>query len=1061
MNIGSLIATLGVNTVGLYQAEKKMQEFEATANATFTRIEASSKRLGASFKTIGSNLNRYVTLPIVALGAGSFITFKKFEYELAKINGLVGVAKDKVDVWEKQILKLGPVVGEGPTKLAKAMFFITSAGLRGQHAMNVLKYSAEAAQAGLGDVKTVADLATSAMNAYGAANLKAKQAVSTLVATVREGKAEPQELAASMGMVLPIASAMGVKFNQVGAAMAAMTRTGTHASTAAMELRQILAAFLKPTTKSEQVLESMGTSFAKVQNGFKEMGTSAEHFREVIKDKGLLAALLELRKLSEKYGTTIMSKVFPNIRALTGVLSLVGSNLQNTIGIFKRMSDNTGTLDRAFAAVANTVQHKWNVAVAGMQTALTKLGQVTSKALIPIITKFSKLIQSIANWFTGLSASTQHFIIIAVGITAVLGPILTVLGFLTTSVLPGLLMIGSKLVKMFDALKLAILTDPLTAWIAVAGIAATVIYTFWNNTKKASIAQKSLNDEFERAKNLTEATNSLKSYVNVLSSMNKEQILALKNKIVTQIKKETNLHIKELAVRKEALQKVADYEKKLDSERYNRIVYTTDKIQKQVVKTQQETSNKQKQIEIKTYNQRIKELQDFLKKVDERLKDFHKTPKTITIHGAVLDVAQGKIYDQLQQKLKILTNTEKAYGNQVNLTKQRINAYKDAIGSLLQSGIEPNNRILQELISKQKQLIKQYEESTSPLNVLSIQLAHINAISILLGKGFDSTQLKLQLFNNALEQGIKTGQLTAASYKYLKEQIKQLQAQLQSQDIGKIFANIPEQLKLAKRNVKLFGNSFNFVNAQIQIYSNALQQLENYKGIFTPQQITLIKQYSEKLSQLQGTMKQYNQTTAMINQMSSAFNSLGASIGGMAGSWLQWIANVLNKLPVIIRMIKLLGLMHKAAALQTTLHTAATMGNTAANIANAASANVQSAADSGAAVSKAVKSGAGQPFPMNLIAIVMGVAAVIAALSSIPKAKAKARMANGGIVPDGFSNDSFPAMLQSREVVIPLKKLPELLNLNKNTGTKEVVLHIQGRELVGVLKEEDLFMENF
>jgi len=1054
MNIGSLIATLGVNTVGLYQAETKMQEFEATANATFTRIEASSKRLGASFKTIGSNLNRYVTLPIVALGTGSFITFKKFEYELAKINGLVGVSKDKVNVWEKQILKLGPIVGEGPTKLAKAMFFITSAGLRGQHAMNVLKYSSEAAQAGLGDVKTVADLATSAMNAYGAANLKAKQAVSTLVATVREGKAEPQELASSMGMVLPIASAMGVKFNQVGAAMAAMTRTGTSASTSAMQLRQILAAFLKPTTKSEQILESMGTSFVKVQNGFKEMGTSAEHFREIIKDRGLLAALLELKKLSEKYGTTVMSKVFPNIRALTGVLSLVGSNLQSTIGIFKRMSDNTGTLDKAFAAVANTVQHRWNVAVAGMETALTKLGQVTSKALIPIISKFSKIIQSVANWFTSLSASTQHFIIIAAGITAVLGPILTILGFLATSVLPGLLMIGGKLIRMFNMLKLALLTDPLTAWIAVAGVAATVIYTFWKNTQKATKAQENLNKQFKEAKNLTQATNNLKAYINVLSTMNKQQMVDLASKIEMQIKKENDAYVKGI-VNKKQNNKLMHQLEDLAVKNYKRqqdAKFGILKINDKKIKTEQ----------IKTHKERLQELYKYLETVKKAIKNFKEPSlKTVTIHGAVLDVAQGKIYDQLQQKLKILTNTEKAYGNQVNLTKQRIDAYKNAIGSLLQSGIDPNNKILQELISKQKQLVEQYNQSITPLHLLSIQLAHINAISLLLGKGFDSTQLKLQLFNNTLQQGIKTGNLTAASYKYLKEQIKQLQDQLQSQNVTKIFAGVPEQLKLAERNVKLFGSSFNYVNAQIQIYSNALQQLQSYKGVFTPQQIALIKQYSTQLEQLQGTMKQYNQTTAMINQMSSAFSSLGASIGGMAGNWLQWIANVLNKLPVIIRMIQLLGLVHKTATLQTAMHTAATITNTAANVANAASANIQSAADSGAAVSKAVKSGAGQPFPMNLIAIVMGVAAVLAALSSIPKAKAKARMANGGIIPDGFSNDSFPAMLQSKEVVIPLKKLPELLNINRDTKTKEITLHIQGRELVGVLKEEDLFMGNF
>jgi TP901 family phage tail tape measure protein len=43
---------------------------------------------------------------------------------------------------------------------------------------------------------------------------------------------------------LPLASAMGVDFNEVGAAFAAMSRTGTNAATSGTQLRQILSSLL-------------------------------------------------------------------------------------------------------------------------------------------------------------------------------------------------------------------------------------------------------------------------------------------------------------------------------------------------------------------------------------------------------------------------------------------------------------------------------------------------------------------------------------------------------------------------------------------------------------------------------------------------------------------------------------------------------------------------------------------------------------------------------------------------------------------------------------------------
>ena len=160
------------------------------------------------------------------------------------------------------------------------------------------------------------------------ANLSAAQATDILTAAVREGKAEAPALVAAMGQVLPIASEMKVGFDEVSATIAAMTRTGTDASTASTQLKGILSALIRPTKQAEKA--------------FNEMGTSSSELRKTIREKGLLQALMDIRKLTNEYGEDAMARVMPNIRALSGMLDLMGANVGDNIKIFAGIKESVG-----------------------------------------------------------------------------------------------------------------------------------------------------------------------------------------------------------------------------------------------------------------------------------------------------------------------------------------------------------------------------------------------------------------------------------------------------------------------------------------------------------------------------------------------------------------------------------------------------------------------------------------------------------------------------------------------------------------------------------------------
>ena len=232
---------------------------------------ASSKlsSFGSKMQSVGKSLSTRLTLPLVAAGGAATKMAFDFDKSMTSIQALVGVTAEKVSEMGEAAKKMAVDTGKSSKEAAEALFFITSAGLRGKEAMDVLEMSLKAAAVGLGETKTIADLSTSAMNAYGSESLSASDATDILTAAVREGKLEASALAGAMGGVIPLASNMGVSFDQVGAAMAAMSKTGTDAATGATQLTAILASLKKPSAQAVDALDAMGLSTQGVQQSLK------------------------------------------------------------------------------------------------------------------------------------------------------------------------------------------------------------------------------------------------------------------------------------------------------------------------------------------------------------------------------------------------------------------------------------------------------------------------------------------------------------------------------------------------------------------------------------------------------------------------------------------------------------------------------------------------------------------------------------------------------------------------------------------------------------------------
>ena len=105
--------------------------------------------------------------------------------------------------------------------MADALFFLTSAGLEGDKVLQALEGSAKGFRRRAGEIETIANLVTGAMEVMG---IGAAEALDVVTATIREGKLDPASLTSPLGQVLPLAGEVGASFDEVGGIMAVLSR---------------------------------------------------------------------------------------------------------------------------------------------------------------------------------------------------------------------------------------------------------------------------------------------------------------------------------------------------------------------------------------------------------------------------------------------------------------------------------------------------------------------------------------------------------------------------------------------------------------------------------------------------------------------------------------------------------------------------------------------------------------------------------------------------------------------------------------------------------------------
>jgi len=325
----------------------------------------------SAVKGLGSALGTVTKVGVIAGASIAALSVKlagDFSKSLAEVSTLMDNTSEKsIKKMSKELRHLSQTSGLALSSLSKAKYDIVSAGFSGAaSSAKVLAASSQLAVGGVTSAASAADLLTTALNAYGMDANQVNDISDTLFTTVRLGKTTMDELAGSLGKVLPIAKASGVSLTDVGAAMASLTAGGINTAESTTALRGAIIALTAPTDAAAAAMKAGGIEAKRFEDGSFDLLESIRQF------EGMDPAALR--------------KFIPDISASVAV-SALANNVEGLSNNLIAFESRAGASETAFNKMAGEFNTQMAMLKNTSQSIMIEIGDVIIDAILPSITK--------------------------------------------------------------------------------------------------------------------------------------------------------------------------------------------------------------------------------------------------------------------------------------------------------------------------------------------------------------------------------------------------------------------------------------------------------------------------------------------------------------------------------------------------------------------------------------------------------------------------------------------------------------------------------------------------
>ena len=431
------------------------------------------EKAGRSISSVGSNMTKSVTMPILGIGGAAVKVAADFESGMDKVASISGATGSDLDKLSEKAKEMGKLTKFSATDSADAFSYMAMAGWKTKDMLDGIEGVMYLAGATGEDLATTSDIVTDALTAFGKSAEDTNSFVDVLAATSANANTNVSMLGESFKYVAPVAGSLNYSYQDVAHALGLMANSGIKASQAGTSLRSWLTRLASPTKQSAEAMDALGVSMTDSKGNMKSLEQLMRETRESF------AGLTEEQKAAR--AAQLAGKT-----GMAGLLAVVNSSDKD----FEKLAGAIGESNGAAKEMYNVANDNLNGQLIVLKSNVESLGISLGQKIIPLASKLVVKIQGVVDKFNAMDDSTQKTIIKIAGIAAAVGPVLLVIGKLTTGVGKVIGVVG----KFGMAMKaaggfVALVTSPVGIVVGViAGLIAVgvLLYKNWDKVKESA-----------------------------------------------------------------------------------------------------------------------------------------------------------------------------------------------------------------------------------------------------------------------------------------------------------------------------------------------------------------------------------------------------------------------------------------------------------------------------------------------------------------------------------------------------------------------------------------------
>lgn len=264
----------------------------------------------------------------------------KWGTSMAKVQSIAQVSDTQLAGMGKNIQELSKEYGVGANEIAEATYQAISASVEAGEATEFVEDSIKLARGGFTDVTSAVDVMTTITNAYGKEANTTAHIMDTLIQTQNLGKTTVNELAESMGMVIPTAAAYSVNLDNIASAYIQLTKNGVNTANATTMINGMLSELADSGSDVAEILQ-------------KKTGKS---FGQLMKSGANLGQVIQILGEYVDGDSEAFANLWGNVRAGRGAVTLFNNGADAFTDSMKSIAESTGAADKAFETMADTAE---------------------------------------------------------------------------------------------------------------------------------------------------------------------------------------------------------------------------------------------------------------------------------------------------------------------------------------------------------------------------------------------------------------------------------------------------------------------------------------------------------------------------------------------------------------------------------------------------------------------------------------------------------------------------------------------------------------------------------